>query len=197
LIDVGRTPGQQDEIIGEAIRLRAISVDMLDYLLRATHQAPDLAQVNMAAEFISRNGFKRPDLYDMRPGERNKTPSLGYDKVYDNWKYSKPTLGLDFVITTQWKELASLRLSDQDFLPTLSQLANDEQKIRTFLAQYHWLLDFFKEKHPAMTKVQHWPSLSDFKERQPIDIPLLTNEQLQIAKQADAVLHPKRRRKGV
>jgi hypothetical protein len=79
----------------------------------------------------------------------------------------------------------------------LSRLANDDQKIRAILAQYHWLLDFFKEKRPAMSKVQHWPFLSDFKERQPIHIPLLTNEQLQIAKQADAVLHPKRRRKGV
>ena len=60
LIDAGRTPRQQDEIIDKTIRLRAISVDMLDYLLRATDQVPDLAKVNVATKFITLNGFNRP-----------------------------------------------------------------------------------------------------------------------------------------
>lgn len=193
LIDAGRTPRQQDEIIDKAIRVPTISLDMLTFLLRVRTQAPELAQVNIAAQFISLNGFKRPDLYDMRPGEREKTPGISYDKVYGNWKHSKPTLGLDFIITTQWKELASLRLSDQNFLLTLSRLVNDNRKVLTILAQYHWLLEFFKAKYPAISKVQHWPFLPDFKERQPVDIEPLTDEQLQIAKKADDELHPKRK----
>jgi hypothetical protein len=47
-----------------------------------------------------------------------------------------------------------------------------------------------------MTKVRRWPFLSDFKERQPIDIPVLTDEQLQTAKQADKDLHPNRKGKN-
>lgn len=195
LIDVNRTRRQQDAVITRAKRSRAISIDMLDFLLRTTNQAPDLAQVNIAAKFISLNGFERPDLYDMRRGERKKSAGIGYDKVYINWKHSKPTLGLGFIVTTQWKELDALRLSDPSFLLTLSRLANDDQKMRTILAQYHWLLDFFKTKQPAMVKVRHWPFLPDFNDRQRLDIQPLTAKQLETAKQA-AESVPKKRAGG-
>jgi len=191
LIDVYRTRRQQDALVVRTIRSRAISLDMLDFMLRAAFQEPALARVNVAAQFISLNGFNRPDLYDLRRGRRKKAPAIGYDKVYTNWKHSKPTLGLDFIITTQWKELASLRMSNSNFLPILSRLANDDQKIRTTLAQYHWLLDFFNIKLPAMTKVRHWPFLSDFKDRQPLDIRPLTTAQLQTAQEASAKLGQK------
>jgi hypothetical protein len=193
LIDVGRTRRQQDARIATARRLRAISIDIMDFLLRATNQVPDLAQVNIAARFISLNGFDRSHRYDLRRGDRKKiSPFIGYDKVYINWKLSKPTLGLDFVITKHFKELNSLRISDPKFLPILSRLANDDQKIRTILAQYHWLLDFFRTKHSAITKVRDWPFLPDFEDRQPLDIQPLTEKQLQTAREAEALLPKKR-----
>jgi hypothetical protein len=186
LIDVTRTSRQQDSLIARSKRSRAISIDIMDFLLRATRQAPDLAQVNIAAWFISMNGFERPHRYDLRRGERKKASGIGYDKVYISWKNSKPTLGIDFVITKHFKELNSLRISDPNFLLTLSRLANDDQKIRTILAQYHWLLDFFRKENPAITKVRHWPFLPDFKDRQPLDIQPLTDRQLQTAQKAQA-----------
>jgi hypothetical protein len=184
IINIHRTRRQQDAIITRAKRSRAISIDILDYLLRATNQAPEFAQVNIAEEFILANGFERPDRYDMRRGERKKDAGIGYDKVHNNWKHSKRTLGIDFVISKEFAELDALRLTDPYFLPTLSQLANDDQKIRTILAQYHWLRDFFIEKQPAMGKVRHWPCLPYFCDRQPLDIELLTEKQLQTAKTA-------------
>jgi hypothetical protein len=186
LIDVGRTRLQQDAHIAKAKRSRAISIDIMDFLLRATRQDPDLAQVNIAAWFISMNGLERPHRYDLRRGERRKASGIGYDKAYINWKNSKSTLGIDFVIAKHFKELNSLRISDPNFLPTLSRLANDDQKIRTILAQYHWLLDFFRKENPAITKVRNWPFLPDFKDRQPFDIQPLTDRQLQTAQKAKA-----------
>ena len=184
ILDIHRTSRQQDAVIERAKRLRAISIDMLDFLLRATNHASDLAQVNMAAKFISLNGFERPDRYDMRRGERQKASGISYDKAYINWKHSKPTLGLDFVIAKQFPELDALRLSDPNFLPILSRFANDDQKIRTLLAQYHWLRDFFRTKQPTMLKVIHWPYLDYFGDRLPLDIEPLTEQQLQTAKKA-------------
>jgi hypothetical protein len=167
-----------------------MSIDMLDFLLRAANYRPEFATRKHATTFISHNGFNRADNYEVRIGEKKRARVQKTNQpirpitVEKHWDSSPPTLGLAYLIAKTFSELDSLKVSDGRTLLTLVRLANETEFIQELLGQYEWLLDFCAEHLRNFGKLESWPRLT--RSIDPICLALepLTDEQLRILEKA-------------
>ncbi len=175
---------------GEAVERRraamGMSIDMLDFLLRATKYHPKFATRKYAKTFISHNGFNRADNYEVRIGEKKRARVEKTNQpirpitVEKHWDSSPPTLGLAYLMAKTFSELDSLNVSDEHTLLTLVRLANNANDIQQLLGHYKWLLDFCTNHLRNFGKHDSWPRLTCAIDPIGLALDPLTAEQLRI-----------------
>ena len=176
--------------LGEAVQRRraamGMSIDMLDFLLRAVNYHLEFATRRHATTFISHNGFNRADNYEVRIGEKKRARVEKTNQpirpitVEKHWDSSPPTLGLAYLIAKTFSELDSLNVSDEHTLLTLVRLANNGDDIQRLLGQYKWLLDFCTDRLRNFGKHDSWPRLTCAIDPIGLALEPLTAEQLRI-----------------
>ena len=80
---------------------------------------------------------------------------------------------------------SNLKLTDKDLLNRLIEMANDQDRISSIFAHYHWLVDLSDQHLKIAKKSEDFPTLGSFKDRKPL--PILTYTAEQFSKAVDAV----------
>jgi hypothetical protein len=162
------------------------ALDMIEFLLMACRDFPQIATRNNGMQFVANNGFGRPaEFYGVRIGQsraadKTRNYFISKDAVSTHWGHASDSLGFAYVLRRAWPELWFLSFADHDFVNKLCGLANDHQKISALYECYHWLLDVAERQLTEISKFDKFPMLEDFSPRKSIDVPSFTAEQLEL-----------------
>jgi hypothetical protein len=176
-------PSTMDRYIERRKDELRIPLDMLEYLFKATHEDSCLATRQMATKFIAQNGFDRSDVYGIARGTKKQTKpfSVSPNTISPKWDDAPSTLGLAYLVERKFPRLNCLRMAEERFLEDLMDVANDTSYFYQFFAQYHWLVDFFRQRAPRIEKFKDFEFVDEFVGREEVKIDRLTEQQLLIA----------------
>lgn len=169
------------------------SLDIIEFLLKAGQHDPSKASRNVAHQFLAKNGFDRSwDFYGLKVGKvrKDRTLALSEDRISKYWDLAPDTLGLAYLLRSNWRELWELKFNDLDLLAKLHSLAYNDEMILRIFEQYNWLLNFFDQKLGRIAKSDNFPVSVGVVGMRPIDIEPFTDKQMAILQSMGKRLGP-------